>query len=368
MREGDEAFEALRQAIHSFGAERAQDLVAEARIEAAAKVRSMLAEAMAQSLLDHAREHLAAESVKPRRRAAEPRQPQRSSARRPQRAETEHRRAEEPRAARDEAPAYYVYGITRAGGPGLPDETPGVDAGHPAELVEHEELAAIVSRVTLAEFGEAQLHENLNDVGWLEDTARAHEEVLDKALSRMTVVPLRLCTIYRSEGQVQEMLSAERDVFADALRRLEGKTEWGVKLIAEPGAIERAAGIAAGAAGDEEAGASAGAAYMGQRRREAVLREAADAIAEDWAEAVHERMAAHASEALLNPLQNPDVSGHVGEMLLNGVYLVEDREADEFRHAVDELADEYRERGADVQLTGPWPPYNFVKSSIEAAR
>ena len=77
---------------------------------------------------------------------------------------------------------------------------------------------------------------------------------------------------------------------------------------------------------------------------------------------------AHASEALLNPLQNPDVSGHVGEMLLNGVYLVEDREADEFRHAVDELADEYRERGADVQLTGPWPPYNFVKSSIEAAR
>ncbi|TMK72046.1 MAG: protein gvpF, partial [Actinobacteria bacterium] len=33
-----------------------------------------------------------------------------------------------------------------------------------------------------------------------------------------------------------------------------------------------------------------------------------------------------------------------------------------------ELADEYRERGADVQLTGPWPPYNFVKSSIEAAR
>ena len=47
MREGDKAFEALRQAIDSFGAERAQDLVAEARIEAAAKVRSMLAEAMA---------------------------------------------------------------------------------------------------------------------------------------------------------------------------------------------------------------------------------------------------------------------------------------------------------------------------------
>ena len=35
---------------------------------------------------------------------------------------------------------------------------------------------------------------------------------------------------------------------------------------------------------------------------------------------------------------------------------------------VERLADEYQSLGVSVELTGPWPPYNFVKSSIEAAR
>ena len=62
------------------------------------------------------------------------------------------------------------------------------------------------------------------------------------------------------------------------------------------------------------------------------------------------------------------MSGHEGEMLLNGVYLVEDEDAEEFRRVVEELDADFRQRGATVELTGPWPPYNFVKGSIEAAR
>ena len=53
---------------------------------------------------------------------------------------------------------------------------------------------------------------------------------------------------------------------------------------------------------------------------------------------------------------------------MNGVYLVDQEDIEEFRATVDRLADEFLERGVAVQLTGPWPPYNFVKSSIESAR
>ena len=55
-------------------------------------------------------------------------------------------------------------------------------------------------------------------------------------------------------------------------------------------------------------------------------------------------------------------------MLLNGVYLVENASEGEFQRAVSDLADEWAARDVSVELTGPWPPYNFVKSSIEAAR
>jgi hypothetical protein len=182
------------------------------------------------------------------------------------------------------------------------------------------------------------------------------------------VVPMRLCTIYRSEDHVHEVLEREHDVFADALDRLEGKTEWGVKVIAQPGALERAVDSESGTGAAPEEGLSAGAAYMREKSRATRRRDAADRIAESWAQDVHELVAAHAVEALLNPIQNPEVSGHTGDMLLNGVYLVDDVAAAEFHSAVDRLATEYQARDVQVELTGPWPPYNFVKGSIEAAR
>jgi hypothetical protein len=370
MREGDAAFESLREAIESLAAERAPELVAEARTEAVAKVRSILTEAIAESLLDHVGEQLGARSPtgRPRsqtRREAPTDRGREPAGKRPP-AVSGHEAPAAP--APSAEPAYYVYGITWASEADMPKEVPGVDPRQPAELIEHHGLAAIASRVSLAEFGEEQLHDNLNDVAWLEEKARAHEAVLDDALSRMTVVPLRLCTIYRSPAQVEGMLASEHDAFTDALRRLEGKAEWGVKLIAEPGAIERAAAPRGAEASEEPGARSAGATYMNRKRREAEIRKRADDVAEGWSDVVHTRLAACASEALLNPLQNPEVSGHTGEMLLNGVYLVEDRDAEAFREAVDALSEEFRSRGAEVELTGPWPPYNFVKSSIEAAR
>ena len=376
MREGDEPFEALREALDAFASERASGLVAEAQAEALAKVRSMLAEAMAQSLLHRAGDHLARGgtgrstsrpgTTRTARKAAPVRETRREAPESPTGARSRVSRSSQPS---PEDQGFYVYGVAREEEAELPEGLTGVDPGHSATLIERGGLAAIVSRVSLAEFGEAQLHENLNDVDWLEDKARAHERVLDQALARMTVVPMRLCTIYRSASQVEEMLSREHDVLADALQRLKGKTEWGVKLLADPAALEQAAARRAAARLQEDDSAvSTGAAYMRDKGREARAREAADQIAETWAQAAHERLAEAASEALLNPLQNPEVSGHSGEMLLNGVYLVDDEGEDRFRRVVDELSEEYSRVGATVELTGPWPPYNFVKSSIEAAR
>jgi hypothetical protein len=107
---------------------------------------------------------------------------------------------------------------------------------------------------------------------------------------------------------------------------------------------------------------------MNRRRREAQARDTAEEIADEWARKIHDQLTAVAAEALLNPLQRPELSGHPGEMLLNGVYLIADEEASEFRSVARELAERFDRRGVEVLLTGPWPAYNFVKSSIEAAR
>jgi hypothetical protein len=79
-------------------------------------------------------------------------------------------------------------------------------------------------------------------------------------------------------------------------------------------------------------------------------------------------LAAVAVEARLNPLQAPELTNREGAMALNGVYLVDDTASDEFAATVAALREEYADGGVEIELTGPWPPYNFVNSSSEVGR
>lgn len=367
MRAGDEAFEELRRVIDDLADAEAAELVAEARIEARAKVRSILAEAMAQALLERSRTELGAHVPVSR----EQRRPD------DQRAATERGSVPVPVPVPAPVPAdpadelgWYVYCVVGDPDFALPRPLNGVDARHEVRVLPEGDLAAVASQVPLSEFGEDALRESLNDVAWLEGTARAHERVLDDVRALTTVVPMRLCTIYRSEGSAAQMLARERAGFAEALARLKAKSEWGLKLFVDPSAAELAATETSGELARLDAeirDASSGEAYMRRKQLDGLLRVEVDRLVDECAEDVHSRLARLAVEALRNPLQRPEVTGHSGQMVLNGVYLLDDAATDEFHAAVGALAEDHGSLGVDLQVTGPWPPYNFVTSSIEAA-
>src|SRR5207302_1810418 len=98
-------------------------------------------------------------------------------------------------------------------------------------------LAAVASQVPLSDFGEEHLRERLADMPWLERTARAHERVLDAVGEHATLIPMRLCSVYRSRSGVIDMLAREARALEQALEQLEGKSEWGVKVFASPHAV-----------------------------------------------------------------------------------------------------------------------------------
>jgi hypothetical protein len=100
-----------------------------------------------------------------------------------------------------------VYGIVEAPGPVLPDGVLGVDGRHEPLTIVERDLAALTSEVPLAEFGEETLSEVLDDIGWLEAKARAHERVLEAAWAQTPIVPLPMFTVLRAESQVCEMLA-----------------------------------------------------------------------------------------------------------------------------------------------------------------
>ena len=254
--------------------------------------------------------------------------------------------------------ALWAYCVARDDA-ALPAAGPGVHPDGEPAWVREGGLAVLCSRVPLAEFGEEPLKRNLNDMPWLERTARDHEAATAAAFAGTDVVPLRLCTLFADEAGARRMLAERREALAAALDALAGREEWSVKLLVDRDRLAAEVGEPENA-GAETAGAGSGAAYLLRRREERRLREAADDRAASLAEDVHARLQERAIDARVRPAQNRELSGLEGEMVLNGAYLVEREQADGLRELVAELEQRHRALGARIVLGGPFPPYSFV--------
>jgi Gas vesicle synthesis protein GvpL/GvpF len=216
-------------------------------------------------------------------------------------------------------------------------------------------LTAVVEDVDLDEFGEAALRRNLEDLHWLERTARAHHAVIEAVAGHGPVVPMRLATVYSGDDSVAGTLRRRAGDLREALSRLRGRSEWGVKAYATApfgrAPVER--DPATGPTGP-------GAAYLQRRRTQLTARTNLLHTATAGAQAVHAKLSQLSAAARLYPPQAPGLAGQAAPLVLNAAYLVADERAGEFAAAVNDLTG--RHRPVRLGLTGPWPAYSFAGS------
>ncbi|UJA19458.1 GvpL/GvpF family gas vesicle protein [Thermoleophilia bacterium SCSIO 60948] len=374
----DPSFDALREAIAALADRHAGELVEEAEAQARERVRASLTDAIADALFERSAAELAARHIdvaasgrsaagpahrSPPETAGDRRPAERAAPARHEGALQEEPAAPapgDPAAATGGGEATYVFGIAEA--TDRLGDLPGFEPHRGVRPIALGSLSAIVTTVDLAEFGEQALQQNLEDLEWIERTARTHETVLGALAQQTAVVPMRLCTIYRDDGQVATMLTERGEEFAATLGRLRGRTEWGVKLIAEPGALEEIARGRGGGEESAEAGLSPGLAYLDRKQREQRARGDVETTAAEIAGDAHARLAATSAAARLNKLQARELGGHSGDMILNGAYLVDDGDFDRFEGALEALRDELGTDAIAAELTGPWPAYNFASA------
>ncbi|MEU4925422.1 GvpL/GvpF family gas vesicle protein [Streptomyces yokosukanensis] len=215
----------------------------------------------------------------------------------------------------------YVYAVCRPFGTPLQSQLTGI-GGAPPALLRHRDLIAVVSTVPEADFGEEALQAHLEDVDWLAVTVRAHQGVIDALTTVTTPLPLRLGTVCPDDSAVRGMIETHGDDFRRVLDRLEGRVEWGVKLILEPEPAESAP------------------------------------LAQAFARSLHERLSRHAEASRLHAPRMPAPAVPPGRNLLDAAYLVSRAHSEEFVELVDRTRDEAP--GVRVELTGPWAAYSFT--------
>ena len=343
----------LRDALRELAAADAADVVSQARQAALARARSLLEDAYLEELLAAATQMHHPPTPAP----AESGAGERRGGRLDETASPPNHPPSREQAELGATEAWWTYCVLSAHeARALAPQLEGIEPGTRVEVVSHGDLAALVSAVPLTEYGDERLRMHLEDLGWVERTARRHEAVLDQALARTAIVPLRLCTLYRDQEGPRRLLREQASSLAEALRRVEGCAEWGVKVFAGPDA---GAAMTVGEETETSPGRP-GATYLVRRQRERELAQKAGEVRARCAEAIHLRIAELARDASTNPPQRPEVHGRDMAMLLNGVYLIARDREDELHALVHALEEEWNPIGFVIELTGPWPAYNFV--------
>ncbi|MFM6849179.1 MAG: GvpL/GvpF family gas vesicle protein [Terrabacter sp.] len=240
----------------------------------------------------------------------------------------------------------YLYAVCRGLPAGALAQVQGIE-GHTVELVQYEDLVAVVSTVPMASFGEAALRRNLEDLGWLEATVRAHDAVVHAASGWAPTAPLRFATVCFDDDAVLDRMREWYEPLTTALDRVEGCSEWSVKVLVRPDAP-----ATAGRSG------LSGAEYLRRKKAETLRRADADEQAAAAAGAIHERLAQRSRASRRLQPQDPRLSGHQGTMVLNAAYLVHDDDRDAFEAELAAVGEPRPDLALDAR--GPWPPYSFA--------
>jgi hypothetical protein len=207
----------------------------------------------------------------------------------------------------------------------------------------------VVSDVPLDRYGEAAINSRLSDLDWVSRAALAHEAVVESFNGAAAVVPMKLFTIFNDDARAAADFAAQDAVVNAAIKRVRNRIELGVRVTLDGARSQRR----------RAPRASTGAAYLAGKKAQ---RDQAVELARNAREVVadlYDELSRVASDAVRRPAGELPVKG--GPLLLDAAFLVLRTATHRFRRVVDRRATELEPDGYRITLTGPWPPYSFVR-------
>lgn len=251
------------------------------------------------------------------------------------------------RAANDEAPVCYVYGIVPSDAR-VPEGLTGIGGGE-VTLVRHAGLAGVVGEIPPTK-----------PLGTRDDLL-AHDNVVSSLAAGTTMLPMRFgAAVTTKDAVVDELLAPYHEWFATALADMRGKQEYVVTGTYVEDVVLRE--------------------VLDEEPEVALLRKSLQEVPEDAAyqsriqmgelivralerkrvadtEALVDALAPHATAVIERPPAEEDTAANVA-------FLVLDRERPRFEEAVRDLTERWAGR-IGVRLLGPLAPYDFVMSLPE---
>jgi len=262
--------------------------------------------------------------------------------------------------------AYYVYCIAEnAAAAQLPAASlpAAIEDESKLEWVVSNDLAALSSTVPRASYSEESLAEHLSDASWTAVRAMRHETVMEYVARRASVVPLRFGTIYLERAGVERMLEEKRRELAQIIERLRGREEWGVNVYCDQTTLMSSITSVSPVLRDlveRAAQASPGQSYLMQKKIETLKVDEVRAALTRIIDEIEHELSQQSEDAKRLRVLKVEATEY-GELKAKFAFLIKRADFETFRDAAERLAQTHQATGVRLELTGPWPAYNFTR-------
>jgi hypothetical protein len=230
------------------------------------------------------------------------------------------------------------------------------------EWVSGNDLAALASPVPLESYGEEALAEHLADATWTAVRAMRHETVVEYVAKRVSLAPLRFGPIYLERAGIERMLTEKGRELAQIIERLRGREEWGVNVYSDRAALLASITSVSPRLREmvqQAEAASPGQAYLLQKKIETLKVDEARVALNGIIDQIEKKLSEQTDDARRLRILKVEATEH-GELKGKFAFLVKRSEFEQFREAAERLAQEHLAAGVRLELTGPWPAYNFA--------
>ena len=271
-----------------------------------------------------------------------------------------------PPAEEAETPdTYYVYGIVANQGLVLADALADADIDPPYTpyLMPYQSVAAIVSC----------LPGTMQQAIRQEDLHRVQERILEQVnAAGIAVLPMYAETTHPSQEHLQKALARYVDTLDTALKTLDEKQEWNVKIYCDSEKVQQEV-----YARDEtidsfleqfvetaELWSDAGAEVELEALQEGMdtsLPDVVENLLDNCQKNCHRMLHMVSLDSRMAPASDDSVFGN-SRMVLNASYLVAEDQGESFRVALERLAIDYEKLGLVYYIGGPNPPCRFASA------
>jgi hypothetical protein len=193
------------------------------------------------------------------------------------------------------------------------------------------------------------------------DNVLAHQRVNETVMQHHTVIPMSFGTVFKTDHDIMELLRSAYDAFSDVLSKMQGKVEFGLKVLwdrdqmireieEEEEDIRRLKG---------EISSQKGSTYFARMQYGRLIDAALQGRTERYVTEIFQAL----RDVSVASRSNKPIGDR---MIMNAAFLVSRDAENAFDARVKDIGQRYDK--LTFKYTGPWPPYNFVNIRLKLER